>query len=70
MANKLPYLNARGLRDLSKEARLLRDLLSFGVDVAGIQETPFARSMRVCFLETLLSIQHKGTGWPEEFPCW
>lgn len=31
----------RGLRERSKAARLLRDLLSFGVDVVAIQETRF-----------------------------
>ena len=41
MSIKLASLNARGLRDLGKTARLLRDLLSFGVDVATIQETHF-----------------------------
>lgn len=35
------YLNARGLSDSGKSARLLSDLLSFGVDLAAIKKTHF-----------------------------
>lgn len=52
MANKLACLNARGLRDRSKATRLLRDLLSFDLDVVAMQAT----SMLACCLTTLLSI--------------
>lgn len=41
MSLKIAGLNARGLRDRSKAVRLLRDLLSFSVDVAAIQEKHF-----------------------------
>lgn len=41
MTIKLASLNVRGLRDRSKAVGLLCDLLSFGVDVAVIQETNF-----------------------------
>lgn len=36
MAIKLVYLNAKGLRDRSKVAHLLRDLMCFSVGVAAI----------------------------------
>lgn len=39
MAIKLASLNVRGLRDRDKTVHLLCDLLSFGVDVAVIQQT-------------------------------
>lgn len=38
---KLACLNAKGLRDQSKAVRLLRELLSPGVDLTAIQETHF-----------------------------
>lgn len=51
----------------NKTARLLRNLLSFGVDVAAIQETQFATSILVCRLNTLQFVQHTETVWSEGF---
>lgn len=45
---KLASLNARGSRDQGKAACLLCDLLSFGVDVAMIQETHFVCNIDAC----------------------
>lgn len=50
MPIKLVSLNVRGLRDWSKAARLLRDLLSFGV--AAIQETHFVCDIDACVLSS------------------
>lgn len=41
MSIKLANLNVRSLRDRRKVAHMLRDLLSFGVDLAAIQWTHF-----------------------------
>lgn len=43
---KIASLNVKGLRDRRKAARLRRDLLSFGVDVAAIEETHFVCTFR------------------------
>lgn len=59
----LACLNEMGLRNR-------RDLLTFSVDGAVIQETYTANLMLGCCLTTLLSIQQKGTTSPEVFPCW
>lgn len=68
MSTKMACLNAKSLRDWLKTARLLRDLLSFGVDVAAIEETHFVKLMLGCSLVTLTSIQHTGTSRPKVFP--
>lgn len=60
MPIKLSSLNARGLSDRENATRQLRDLLSFGVGVAVIQETLYLTSMLECFLSNLLIIQHTG----------
>lgn len=41
MALNIANLNARGLRDRSKAARLFRDPFSFWIDVDAIEETHF-----------------------------
>lgn len=50
MSIKLTSLNVRGMREQSKAARLLRDLLSFGVDVAANQETHFVSDIHAIVL--------------------
>lgn len=62
MSIKLACLNVKVLRDRGKIVHLLRDLLSFRVNVAAIQKTHFA-----CVLTTLSSIQHTGTNRQRSF---
>lgn len=47
MSIQLASLNASVLSDQSKVARLLRDILSFSVDLLAIQKTRFASFMLV-----------------------
>lgn len=58
-------LDASGPKDRGKDARLLGDLLSFGVDVSAIQKMYI-----VCNVDGLFSIQHTELKWPEASPCW
>lgn len=67
---KIASLNVRCLRDWDKAVRRLRDLLSFDVNVAAIQETHFATLMLMCCLAALSSIQYAETDWPKVFLCW
>ena len=51
MALNLANLNTRRLRDLSKCARLLGELLNFSVDVGAVQETYFTSAVDCRVLE-------------------
>lgn len=48
----LACLNARGLRDWGKTSRLLRDLMSFGMDVAAIEVMQFVCEADACVLSS------------------
>lgn len=61
MSIMLACLNARGLRDWDKAARLFRDLLSFGVDVTTIEETQFVCETDACVLSSEFVV-HSGYG--------
>lgn len=52
MSIKKATLNMKGFRNRGTASRLLRDLLSSGVDVAAIQETLFVCNVDACVLET------------------